>query len=98
MHGLLRTMLEKKASDLFISADFPPAMKIDGKMTPVTPQKLTGVHTKAFAYALMNEKQRASFEQEKECNFAIWPKEIGRFRVNVFVQQENVGMVLRTIT
>jgi len=98
MHNLLRSMLEKNASDLFISADFPPAMKIDGKMTPVTPQKLTGAHTKAFAYALMNEKQRASFEQEKECNFAIWPKEIGRFRVNVFVQQENVGMVLRTIT
>jgi len=98
VHNLLRTMLEKKASDLFISADFPPAMKIDGKMTPITQQKLTGAHSKAFAYALMNEKQRASFEQEKECNFAIAPKEIGRFRVNVFVQQENVGMVLRTIT
>ncbi|GBG12859.1 twitching motility protein PilU [Novimethylophilus kurashikiensis] len=98
MHGLLRMMLDRKASDLFISADFPPSMKIDGKMTPVAPQKLTGVHTKSFAYALMNEKQRNQFEQEKECNFAIWPKEIGRFRVNVFVQQENVGMVLRTIT
>lgn len=98
MHNLLRTMLEKKASDLFISADFPAAMKIDGKMTPITPQKLTGAHSRAFAYALMNEKQRASFELEKECNFAISPKDIGRFRVNVFVQQENVGMVLRTIT
>ncbi|HEY3325816.1 MAG TPA: PilT/PilU family type 4a pilus ATPase [Novimethylophilus sp.] len=98
MHNLLRMMLEKKASDLFISADFPPAMKIDGKMTPVAPQKLTPTHTKAFAYALMNEKQRAGFEQEKECNFAIAPKDIGRFRVNVFVQQEHVGMVLRTIT
>lgn len=98
MHNLLRAMLDKKASDLFISADFPPAMKIDGKMTPVTQQKLTGAHTKAFAEALMNEKQRNEFAQDKECNFAIWPKEIGRFRVNVFVQQENVGMVLRTIT
>jgi twitching motility protein PilU len=98
MHNLLRAMLDKNASDLFISADFPPAMKIDGKMTPVTQQKLSGEHTKAFAEALMNEKQRKEFEQEKECNFAIWPKEIGRFRVNVFVQQENVGMVLRTIT
>lgn len=98
MHTLLRSMLEKKASDLFISADFPPAMKIDGKMTPVTQQKLTGEHTKAFAYALMNDKQRLEFEQSKECNFAIWPKEIGRFRVNVFIQQEKVGMVLRTIT
>jgi twitching motility protein PilU len=98
MHNLLRMMLEKKASDLFISADFPPSMKIDGKMTPVAPQKLTSMHTKAFAYALMSEKQRAAFEQEKECNFAIAPAGIGRFRVNVFVQQEHVGMVLRTIT
>jgi twitching motility protein PilU len=98
MHNLLRGMLDKKASDLFISADFPPAMKIDGKMTPVTQQKLSGEHTKAFAEALMNERQRKEFAEEKECNFAIWPKEIGRFRVNVFVQQEKVGMVLRTIT
>lgn len=98
MHNLLRGMLDKKASDLFISADFPPAMKIDGKMTPVMQQKLSGEHTKAFAEALMNEKQRKEFAEEKECNFAIWPKEIGRFRVNVFIQQEKVGMVLRTIT
>lgn len=98
MHSLLRGMLDKKASDLFISADFPPAMKIDGKMTPVSQQKLTGEHAKAFADALMNEKQRAEFLVEKECNFAIWPKDIGRFRVNVFMQQEKVGMVLRTIT
>lgn len=98
MHNLLRGMLDKKASDLFISADFPPSMKIDGKMTPVTQQKLSGEHTKAFAEALMNDRQRAEFSTEKECNFAIWPKEIGRFRVNVFVQQEKIGMVLRTIT
>lgn len=98
MHNLLRGMLDKKASDLFISADFPPAMKIDGKMTPVTQQKLTGDLTKAFADAVMNEKQLAEFAIEKECNFAIFPKEIGRFRVNVFMQQEKVGMVLRTIT
>lgn len=98
MHNLLRGMLEKKASDLFISADFPPAMKIDGKMTPVSQTKLTGEYTKAFAESLMDEKQRAEFAKEKECNFAIYPADIGRFRVNVFVQQEKVGMVLRTIT
>ncbi|MCB5183946.1 PilT/PilU family type 4a pilus ATPase [Methylobacillus gramineus] len=98
MHTLLRSMLEKKASDLFISADFPPAMKIDGKMTPVTQQKLSGEHTRAFADALMNDKQRGEFERDKECNFAIWPRDIGRFRVNVFIQQDKVGMVLRTIT
>src|SRR5450830_456955 len=98
MHNLLRGMLDKKASDLFISADFPPSMKIDGKMTPVTQQKLSAKHTKDFAEALMNDRQRAEFAVEKECNFAIWPKEIGRFRVNVFIQQETVSMVLRTIT
>ncbi|CAK0745524.1 Type IV pilus ATPase PilU [Gammaproteobacteria bacterium] len=98
MHNLLRMMLDKNASDLFISADFPAAMKIDGKMTPITQQKLTGEHTKAFAASLMSEKQRNEFEKEKECNFAIAPRDIGRFRVNVFIQQENVGMVLRTIT
>jgi twitching motility protein PilU len=98
MHNLLKMMLEKKASDLFISADFPPAMKIDGKMTPVTQQKLTGEHTKAFAESLMNAKQQTEFEEQKESNFAISPKDIGRFRVNVFVQQDKVGMVLRTIT
>jgi twitching motility protein PilU len=98
MHDLLRAMLTKKASDLFISDDFPPAMKINGKMTPVGSQKLTGVHTRALAYAIMTESQKAEFEREQECNFAIAPEGIGRFRVNVFVQQEQVGMVLRTIT
>jgi len=98
MHDLLRAMLTKNASDLFISDDFPPAMKINGKMTPVGGQKLTGVHTRALAYAIMSEAQRSEFEREQECNFAIAPPDIGRFRVNVFVQQEQVGMVLRTIT
>ena len=98
LQNLLKMMLTKKASDLFLSNDFPPSMKIDGKMTGVAPQKLGPVHTKALAYAMMNEKQRAEFEVEKECNFAISPVGIGRFRVNIFMQQGHVGMVLRTIT
>ena len=98
MHDLLRAMLTNQASDLFISDDFPPAMKINGKMTPLGTQKLTGVHTQAMAMAIMNDKQKNEFAAEKECNFAINPEGIGRFRVNVFVQQEKVGMVLRTIT
>ncbi len=98
LQSLLKAMLGKKASDLFISNDFPPSMKIDGKMTPATAQRLTPVHTKALAYAIMNDKQKAEFEVEKECNFAISPEGIGRFRVNVFMQQNHVGMVLRTIT
>jgi len=98
MRELLQHMLAKKASDLFISADFPPAMKIDGAMTPVAPQGLSPIHTRAFAYSIMNEKQRTEFETEKECNFAINPEGIGRFRVNVFCQQGCIGMVLRTIT
>ena len=97
--NLLKIMLARKASDLFVSCDFPPSMKIDGKMTPVPgAQRLTAVQTAAIAQAIMNEKQRAEFETEKECNFAISPTGIGRFRVNIYVQQGYVAMVLRTIT
>jgi len=98
MYDLLRLMLSKKGSDLFITADFPPAMKLDGKMTPVMDQKLTGQHTADLVRAMMNDKQAAEFEATKECNFAISPAGIGRFRVNCFVQQGKIGMVLRTIT
>ncbi|MCC6922868.1 MAG: PilT/PilU family type 4a pilus ATPase [Nitrosomonas sp.] len=98
MHDLLRLMLSKKASDLFITAGFPPALKIDGKMTPVSQQHLSAAHTEILARAIMNEKQTTEFEQTKECNFAINPAGIGRFRVNTFVQQQRVGLVLRTIT
>ena len=98
MHDLLRLMLSKKASDLFITSDFPPAIKVDGKMTPVSNQKLTPQHTKELARAVMNDKQASEFEASKECNFAISPQDIGRFRVSAFVQQGRIGMVLRTIT
>jgi twitching motility protein PilU len=98
MHGLLRLLLQKKGSDLFITVGFPPAMKIDSRMTPVSTQPLTAQQSAEFAYAMMNERQRAEFEQSRECNFAIKPDGIGRFRVNVFMQQGCVGMVLRVIT
>jgi twitching motility protein PilU len=98
MHDLLRLMLSKNSSDLFITADFPPAFKIDGKMTPVSSQLLTAAHTQGLVRAIMNDKQAAEFEATKECNFAISPADIGRFRVSAFVQQSKIGMVLRTIT
>jgi len=98
MHDLLRLMLSKKASDLFITAGFPPAFKVDGKMTPVSQQSLSAQHTEELARAIMNDKQIAEFEASRECNFAINPTGIGRFRVNAFVQQQKVGIVLRTIT
>ncbi|MBE7525838.1 MAG: PilT/PilU family type 4a pilus ATPase [Gammaproteobacteria bacterium] len=98
MSDLLRLMLSKKASDLFITAGFPPAMKIDGKMTPVSQQSLSLQHTEMLAKSIMNDKQVAEFDATKECNFAINPAGIGRFRINAFVQQQRVGMVLRTIT
>ncbi|MDV6342716.1 PilT/PilU family type 4a pilus ATPase [Nitrosomonas sp. Is24] len=98
MSDLLRLMLSKKASDLFITAGFPPAMKIDGKMTPVSQQSLSMQHTEMLARAIMNDKQAVEFDATKECNFAISPIGIGRFRVNAFVQQQRVGLVLRTIT
>ena len=98
VHNLLRGMINKKASDLFITAGFPPAFKVDGKMTPVSNQALSPVHTQELARAIMNDRQAAEFENTHECNFAISPPSIGRFRVNVFMQQQRVGMVLRTIT
>jgi twitching motility protein PilU len=98
IHELLRAMIAKKASDLFITAGFPPAFKLDGKMTPVSNQSLTPQHTQELARSLMNDKQAQEFEASKECNFAINPPGIGRFRVNAFVQQARVGIVLRTIT
>ena len=98
VHELLRAMLAKKASDLFITAGFPPAMKIDGKMTPVSQSSLSPIHTGELARSIMTDRQAAEFEATKECNFAIAPSGIGRYRVNAFVQQGRIGMVLRTIT
>jgi len=98
MYDLLRLLLQKKGSDLFITVGFPPAMKVDGKMTPVSNQVLSAQHTAELARSIMNDKQAAEFEARKECNFAIAPSGIGRFRVNAFVQQANIGMVLRVIT
>jgi twitching motility protein PilU len=98
MFDLLRLMTAKKGSDLFITAGFPPAIKIDGKMTPVSSQVLTAAHTTDLARSIMNDKQTAGFELTKEANFAISPGDLGRFRVSAFVQMSSVGMVLRTIT
>jgi twitching motility protein PilU len=98
MHDLLRAMLARKGSDLFITAGFPPAIKVDGKITPVSQQSLSPVHTQELARSVMTDKQAAEFEATNECNFAISPSGIGRFRVNAFVQQGRVGLVLRTIT
>jgi twitching motility protein PilU len=98
VHNLLRGMVSKKASDLFITAGFPPAFKVDGKMTPVSPQALTAQHTQELARSIMNDRQSAEFEATHECNFAISPPGIGRFRVNIFMQQQRVGLVMRTIT
>src|SRR5882672_8526942 len=97
-HDLLRAMISKRGSDLFITAGFPPAMKIDGKMTPVSQGSLSPIHTADIARSIMTDKQTAEFEATKECNFAISPSGIGRFRVNAFVQQGRIGLVLRTIT
>jgi len=95
---LLRLMLTKKASDVFITADLPPSFKIDGKMVPMSKQPLTPQNTLELVRAVMDEKQKEEFTSTKECNFAIHPPSIGRFRVNAFIQQQCAGMVLRTIT
>ena len=97
INDLLKLMVSRNGSDLFITAEFPPAIKIDGKVTKVSPQPLSQLHTLALARSIMSDKQVADFEHTKECNFAISPAGVGRFRVNAFVQQGKVGMVLRTI-
>jgi twitching motility protein PilU len=97
INDLLKLMISRNGSDLFITGDFPPAIKVDGKVTKVSPQPLSGAHTMALARSIMNDKQAAEFERTKECNFAVAPPNIGRFRVNAFIQQGKVGMVMRTI-
>ena len=86
-----------EASDLFITAEFPPAIKVDGKIAKVSSQALTSAHTLTLTRSVMNDKQAAEFERTKECNFAISPAGLSRFRVNAFMQQGSVGMVMRTI-
>ncbi len=97
MRDLLKLLIEKGGSDLFITVGFPPAMKIDGKMTPVSKTELTPENTKALVYAVMNDKQLKEYEATKECNFAVAPVGIGRFRANAFIQQTWCGLVMRVI-
>ncbi|PPD53059.1 MAG: type IV pili twitching motility protein PilT [Methylotenera sp.] len=94
---LLRLMIGKKASDMFITAGFPPAMKIDGKMTPVSQQVLSAQQSREIARSIMNDKQAAEFDATNECNFAIGLPGVARFRVSAFVQRGSIGMVFRTI-
>ncbi len=97
MHKLLAAMSQAGGSDLFIAHDFPPSIKLNGGMKPLIAQKLNGEITRELANAMMNESQRQEFARDFECNFAIAVQGLSRFRVNVFMQQQHVGMVLRTI-
>ena len=97
INDLLKLMVSRNGSDLFVTGDFPPAIKVDGKITKVSPQPLNAAHTLALTRSIMNDKQAAEFERTKECNFAIAPPDVGRFRVSAFIQQGKVGMVLRVI-
>jgi twitching motility protein PilU len=97
MQDLLRRMVEKKGSDLFVTAGFPPAIKIDGEIRPQAERSLLPEQSAALVRAVMNDRQTKEFDATKECNFAISPAGIGRFRVSAFVQQGFTGAVLRTI-
>jgi len=97
MRDLLTRMVEKNGSDLFITAEFPPAIKVDGKILPVSEKPLTAEQSALIVRSIMNDNQRKEFDATKECNFAIHPGGIGRFRVSAFVQQGAIGAVLRTI-
>ena len=97
MQNLLRAMVQQEASDLIITAGFPPAIKVDGEFRPVTDRPLTGEEGAVLVRAIMSDRQNREFEATKECNFAIAPPGIGRFRVSAFMQRGQQGMVLRTI-
>lgn len=98
VRDLLSMMIEKDGSDLFITSGFPPAMKIHGQMTPVSKKPLNTEQAGVIVRSIMNDKQAKEFDSTMECNFAINPAGIGRFRVNAFIQQGAAGAVLRTIT
>jgi twitching motility protein PilU len=97
MQDLLRRMVERKGSDLFVTAGFPPAIKIDGEIRPQTNQPLTPEQSATLTRAIMNDKQTRDFDATKECQFAIAPQGIGRFRASAFIQQGHTGCVIRTI-
>ena len=97
IHELLRKLVQVNGSDLFLTAGFPPAMKVDGRVKPVTDQPLTPQQSASLVRSIMNDKQTREFDATKECNFAIAPPRIGRFRVSAFIQQNMAGAVLRTI-
>src|SRR5664279_3921047 len=97
MQELLKRVVEKVASDLFITANFPPAIKIDGEIRPQMERALTSEQSAILVRAIMNDRQTKEFDATKECNFAIAPPGIGRFRVSAFVQQSHVGCVIRLI-
>ena len=97
IHDLLRRMVERKASDLFLTAGFPPALKVDGEVRPQSERALTAEQSATLVRSLMNDRQTRDFDATKECNFAIAPPGIGRFRVSAFVQQSAVGCVIRMI-
>ena len=95
--NLLKKMVENNGSDLFITAGFPPAIKIDGAIKPFADKPLTAAQSSLIVRSIMNYKQAKEFDATKEANFAIAPQGIGRFRVSAFIQQGQVGAVLRTI-
>lgn len=98
IHGLLNHLVQSKGSDLFITTGFPPAMKLDGKLTPITDKPLTADHTALIARALMDDKQAEEFDNTKECNFAISLAGVSRFRINAMVQRGAAALVCRVIT
>ena len=97
MQTLLKKLVGMNGSDLFITAGFPPAIKVDGEIHRAGEQALTPEQSAVIVRSIMNDKQAREFDATKECNFAISPQGIGRFRVSVFIQQGAVGAVLRTI-
>ncbi|MBI3480765.1 MAG: PilT/PilU family type 4a pilus ATPase, partial [Nitrosomonadales bacterium] len=98
LYKMLTAMLAMKGSDLFITADFPPSVKLNGKLTKLNDTPLSAEHARKLAHAIASDKQWHHYQETKGANFAIAPEGIGRFRVNIFTQQQRTGMVIRVIT
>jgi len=98
LHRMLKAMLDMKGSDLFITAGYPPAVKLNGKLVKLNETPLTGEQTRKMAHSISSDKQWHHYNETKGCNFAIAPEGIGRFRINIFTQQQRTGLVMRVIT
>ena len=97
LHQLLKAMIEKGASDLHITSNAPPQLRIDGRLVPIKMPPLTPVETKQLCYSILTAAQKHEFEEENELDLSFGVKNLSRFRANIFMQRGAVSGAFRTI-